>query len=183
MSKEFFQGFNVFKLKTDNGNILRRVVKNELTKFEKHILILKIKIKNILKNNQYSEAINLSNDCFIYTQKYKHLPRDEFINKVWQEFFIYKNMINAPIKYDVTSTIHKAQGSTYHDVIIYTKDMYWLSQNDSVLYNKLLYTAITRAKYRIFICNFFDEPEYIKTKIEDCHLFFINIHYILNLEF
>ena len=176
VTEEYFEGYNVFKINTEDDYILRCVVKNEKTKFENDIINKKIQIKKMFQEvklkykkniiTEYNKTIKLSSNTVIKLSKYNNLLFREFVNKVWQEFYFWKNMVNAPLKYDMTSTIHKSQGSSYKDVIIYTKDMYWLSQNDSILYNKLIYTAITRAKFRIFICNFFDEPEYIKTKID-----------------
>ena len=50
----------------------------------------------------------------------------------------------ADIKYNHAITVHKSQGSTYKQTIINIKD---LSYNKDINeYNKLLYTAITRAK-------------------------------------
>ena len=67
----------------------------------------------------------------------------------WSEFYGYKESF-AHYQYNHAITVHKAQGSTYNYSIINASEL--LSCRDNILRNKLLYTAVTRAKhYNYFI--------------------------------
>jgi ATP-dependent exoDNAse (exonuclease V) alpha subunit len=55
----------------------------------------------------------------------------------------------ADVKYNYALTVHKAQGSTFDNAIVINCDISRIK--DVVDKNKLLYTAITRAKNKLFI--------------------------------
>ncbi len=66
----------------------------------------------------------------------------------WEEY--YKFVENfADIKYNHALTVHKSQGSTYGQVIINIKDLFL--NTDLKEREKLLYTAITRAKELVIL--------------------------------
>lgn len=60
------------------------------------------------------------------------------------------------LRHQYACTIHKSQGSTYDTVFLHTTKLFSLfnknSHLDKVLYAKLLYVALTRAKKNIVIC-------------------------------
>jgi len=55
----------------------------------------------------------------------------------------------ADVKYNYALTVHKAQGSTFENAIVINCDIARIG--DKIERNKLLYTAITRAKNKLFI--------------------------------
>ncbi len=66
----------------------------------------------------------------------------------WKDFYNFMEGY-ADIKYNHAITVHKSQGSSYNQVIINMRD---LSYNKDINeYNKLLYTAITRAKELVIL--------------------------------
>ena len=66
----------------------------------------------------------------------------------WEDFYNFMEGY-ADIKYNHAITVHKSQGSSYNQVIINMRD---LSYNKDINeYNKLLYTAITRAKELVIL--------------------------------
>lgn len=65
------------------------------------------------------------------------------INLLWKKYYQNKYSINAPVKHTYASTIHKAQGSSYDNVIVYN-DFHYLKQKDIDTYNRLLYVGVSR---------------------------------------
>jgi exodeoxyribonuclease-5 len=63
----------------------------------------------------------------------------------------YYNLLDryADVKYNYALTVHKSQGSTFDNVIVINCDIERL--RDEKERNKLLYTAITRAKNKLFM--------------------------------
>jgi len=55
----------------------------------------------------------------------------------------------AAVKYNYALTVHKAQGSTFDNAIVINCDIRRI--HDDINRNKLLYTAVTRAKNKLFI--------------------------------
>lgn len=68
----------------------------------------------------------------------------------WKEFYKFKRSF-ADVSYAYAITIHKAQGSTYDKVVVDANNIF-LNQN-VVERNRILYTAITRAKHHALILN------------------------------
>ena len=55
----------------------------------------------------------------------------------------------ADVKYNYALTVHKAQGSTFENAIVINCDISRIK--DTLERNKLLYTAITRARNKLFM--------------------------------
>lgn len=68
--------------------------------------------------------------------------------KDWQNYYSIKEYI-ADVRDTHALTIHKSQGSTYDYVFIDLDDVGRCTQND--LARKLLYVAVTRARYKVFL--------------------------------
>lgn len=68
----------------------------------------------------------------------------------WKEFYKFKRSF-ADVNYAYAISVHKAQGSTYNKVVVDANNIF-LNQN-VVERNRILYTAITRAKHHALILN------------------------------
>jgi exodeoxyribonuclease-5 len=68
----------------------------------------------------------------------------------WKEFYKFKRGF-ADVSYAYAITIHKAQGSTYNKVVVDANNIFL--NNNIVERNRILYTAITRAKHHALIIN------------------------------
>lgn len=66
----------------------------------------------------------------------------------WVKYFNFKDKF-ADVKYNYALTVHKSQGSTFDNAIVINCDIKRMSNNKER--NKLLYTASTRAKNRLFL--------------------------------
>jgi ATP-dependent exoDNAse (exonuclease V) alpha subunit len=69
----------------------------------------------------------------------------------WKIYYAFQNVIC--IDYPHAITIHKAQGSTFDNVMVKTKEMYDMfrdKQDDSMMFIKLLYVAFSRAKNKVY---------------------------------
>lgn len=66
----------------------------------------------------------------------------------WVKYYKFMEKY-ADVKYNYALTVHKAQGSTFDNAIVINCDISRIK--DVVDKNKLLYTAITRAKNKLFI--------------------------------
>lgn len=66
----------------------------------------------------------------------------------WVKYYKYLEKY-ADVKYNYALTVHKAQGSTFDNVIVVNCDINRL--RDTTERNKLLYTAITRAKNKLIM--------------------------------
>lgn len=66
----------------------------------------------------------------------------------WRKFYAFKRAL-ADVSYAYAITAHKSQGSTYHTCFV---DVSNISLNPNVVErNRILYTAITRAKHQLII--------------------------------
>jgi len=66
----------------------------------------------------------------------------------WVKYFNYLDKF-ADVKYNYALTVHKSQGSTFDNGIVINCDIIRLQ--DKIERNKLLYTAMTRVKNKLFI--------------------------------
>jgi DNA helicase IV len=66
----------------------------------------------------------------------------------WVKYF---NLLGkyADVKYNYALTVHKSQGSTFDNAIVINCDIKRVQ--DKKERNKLLYTAVTRAKNKLFV--------------------------------
>lgn len=69
--------------------------------------------------------------------------------KMWGEYHKFTNKFNPPIIYNYSTTTHKSQGSTYRYTFVNVRDIN--KNRDSVYRNKCLYTAVTRASYKLIL--------------------------------
>lgn len=66
----------------------------------------------------------------------------------WSKYYKFLERY-ADVKYNYALTVHKAQGSTFDNVIVINVDINRISSKTER--NKLLYTAVTRAKNKLFM--------------------------------
>lgn len=69
--------------------------------------------------------------------------------EMWAQYYKLDSTF-AKVKYNYAVTAHKAQGSTYSNVVVMAFDI--LKNNRVLEANRILYTAITRASKKVFIC-------------------------------
>lgn len=70
--------------------------------------------------------------------------------KAWRDHLTFNDLVLC-IDFPYAMTVHKSQGSTYDNVYIDTDDLYKCAETNFSLYLKLLYVAISRAKYNVFM--------------------------------
>jgi exodeoxyribonuclease-5 len=68
--------------------------------------------------------------------------------KAWSKYYAFLEKY-ADVKYNYALTVHKSQGSTFDNAIVINCDIKRIRDNNEK--NKLLYTAITRAKNKLFL--------------------------------
>ena len=91
-------------------------------------------------------------------KKFKKLEEKNNGNSLkneWREFYNNKKELDAPIGDAYAITIHKSQGSTYNKIYVHIEDINknWID----FIKNRLLYTAVSRGKTKIFL--YFNEDE------------------------
>jgi ATP-dependent exoDNAse (exonuclease V) alpha subunit len=69
---------------------------------------------------------------------------------MWKEYYAFKRLF-ADMNYSYAITAHKSQGSTYENTRVDVNDICF-NQNIEER-NRILYTAITRAKHKLLIIN------------------------------
>lgn len=119
-------------------------------------------IKDILPNENLTYDDD-SLECYVYTtyqtremkiytpvdkEKYKLLLKKTAKESNWEKHFYFKESI-IDIRPSYASTVHKSQGSTYDNVFIDLNDIGKNWRNNEVA--RMLYVAVTRAKYNIFL--------------------------------
>ncbi len=141
-----------------------RVLLNNNDEFE--VLSFELKRENTGYKFQYYSLEILSNDKK-YTikllaeeskklheealEKLKTIAKETYtMNKraAWTKYYRLLDKY-ADVKYNYALTVHKSQGSTFDNTIVIKVDINRVM--DRVERNKLLYTAVTRAKNRLFI--------------------------------
>lgn len=81
----------------------------------------------------------------------KH-PKGSFMaKKGWTDYYTLRDKFFINTKYAYCVTTHKAQGSTYDNIILVMNDLA-ICKNPEVN-NQLTYTAMTRAKYKLILIN------------------------------
>lgn len=68
----------------------------------------------------------------------------------WKKFYAAKDTI-PDFRGTWSSTVHKAQGSTYDTVLIHIQDLLEAKKHNFDMYLRLLYVAVSRAKSRVLI--------------------------------
>jgi hypothetical protein len=81
----------------------------------------------------------------------------EYFNKIslkirdkslWNLFYSLKYSIDTPVRYSYALTVYKSQGSTFRNVYVDVENIKMCARD--TLYQKSMYTAVTRAKNKIF---------------------------------
>ncbi len=67
---------------------------------------------------------------------------------MWQDYYLIKEKINV-VNYPYATTAHKSQGSTFDNIWFDTDFISRISNNDDK--SRILYTALTRPRYRIIL--------------------------------
>ena len=96
----------------------------------------------------------------LYRDVLKHLEtsaKGAYVKgKAWREFYKFQNYF-AQVKYNYALTVHKSQGSSYDNCMVYMSDINknrWMKgEVDTKIEerNRLKYVAVTRAKKKLFI--------------------------------
>lgn len=107
-----------------------------------------IKIDTVSMRVQYchdpSTVISVSTDHRQYRNALKALAA----KKEWLDYFTAKEKI-ADLRYDYSSTVHKAQGQTFDAVYIDLKDIDTCTTEDGI--RRLLYVAVSRARHKVYL--------------------------------
>lgn len=82
-------------------------------------------------------------------EKYK--PGSFNARKSWVDYYTLKHKFFTDVKYGYCVTTHKAQGSTYENIILILNDLNKCRKPEER--NKLTYTAMTRAKNNLILIN------------------------------
>lgn len=106
-------------------------IKQERERFEKSVQEIK-------------DAIHKIKDHIVKTAKdNKYTAKQEFVvTRLWEYFYYSYIDIFADISYGYCITIHKSQGSTFHDVYIDSNNIMSFKNKDTL---NCLYTAVTRS--------------------------------------
>lgn len=116
--------YKCFKIKLENGDIIYKPYDNrELGIFKKYFSNYHRYIKNYPKNKK----------------------------ELWKRYYEYKKILNAPIEYVYSMTIHKSQGSGWDNVFLDEKNVYLCLSKCASTRKKALYTAVSRAKKNVYI--------------------------------
>lgn len=104
-------------------------------------------IKDIDIIHESSEAI-FNRMLVQLADKAKELPKGTKRTNAWKNFYETKEMF-AEVKYNYAITSHKSQGSTYNNAFVIATDINANPREDEK--RRILYTACTRPKERLFI--------------------------------
>jgi len=103
--------------------------------------ILKIKLLAEKSETAFSKQVNVLKKA---AENAKVMDR----RSAWTKYYKFLERY-ADVKYNYALTVHKSQGSTFDNVIVINVDINRVL--NQIERNKLLYTAITRAKNRLFV--------------------------------
>lgn len=70
-------------------------------------------------------------------------------SKAWRDFLGFDECVIC-LDFPFARTVHKSQGSTFDNVYLDMDDLYQCAERDFKLYLRLLYVAISRARYKVF---------------------------------
>lgn len=89
----------------------------------------------------------------LYNEKLSQLKKAAIANpKQWVNYYSFKENF-AVFNYNYSCSVHKSQGSTFLDAIVFEKDILSVSKIDTKIKLQSLYVACTRAKRRVYIYN------------------------------
>lgn len=69
--------------------------------------------------------------------------------KAWREFLAFDECVIC-LDFPFARTVHKSQGSTFDNVYIDMDDLFQCAERDFKLYLRLLYVAVSRARFKVF---------------------------------
>ena len=125
-----------------------QVKERDIPYLDSHIIpghevrMIPLVVKDVDTNQEY--FVSCFEDMVLREKALKHFSQQ----KNWIQYFYIKE--NVPdLRSVAASTVHKAQGSTYDDVIVDLKDIGRCTQVEMA--SRLLYVALSRAKNRVFI--------------------------------
>ena len=84
-------------------------------------------------------------------QALAHPPGGFYAKKAWVEYYTLRDKFFTSTKYAYCVTTHKAQGSTYDNIILILNDL--SRDRNPIERNMLTYTAMTRAKFNLILIN------------------------------
>lgn len=88
-------------------------------------------------------------DDFFYRYKKAIIALDPKVRgRYWKGYYELLNLYTPNLDYTYASTVHKAQGSQWKNVIVDFGNL--MQCRDNVLRNKLIYTAVSRMTDRVF---------------------------------
>ena len=174
-AREYSEAIDVLKKKTNKFNVKDTFLVNSLVKFTSGDSIRTfptdtiVEIQSIIDENanaysgednsiafSYSllSAVDIvsgrsgyiyaANDFDQFTKYLKKLAKD----KNWSNYYYYKEHI-ADLRNTDVLTVHKAQGSTFDNVLIDLSDLSTCRNPDE--FRRLMYVAFTRAKNKVFL--------------------------------
>ncbi len=106
-----------------------------------------LKLKAVRINNAIEKLSSQSARDWCSDNQQHPLTKDRA--KAWREFLAFNSCVIC-VDFKHAMTVHKAQGSTYHTVLIDTKDLGKCADRNYKLYLQLMYVAISRASDRVF---------------------------------
>lgn len=87
-----------------------------------------------------------------YTAKLKKLIRTVGgNNELWKKYYSFTTLYNTDLKHKYAMTVHKSQGSGYHNVYVNENDIRKACYNNTGLGRKACYTAVSRCKNNVYI--------------------------------
>ena len=110
---------------------------------------------NLSTLNYDSPSMTRDEFMSIYNQisvDYSHIKNKTERNKAIREDEFYNAL---QVKFSYTLTAHKAQGGQWEAVFL--EQGYYIEEMHNIEYLRWLYTAITRAKTKLYLCNFQEE--------------------------
>jgi len=135
--------------------------------FKKTFNVIKLKLSVLDIEGKQSDVIDVhvhhpeheeENKLFIsnFRKKLKEkISRDiktsNAISKAWVIFYFNKKCINCPITFSYCTTTYKAQGSTYDNVFIDMDNILMCRSRSELQLTRELYTAISRAKHKLYL--------------------------------
>ena len=118
---EMFQGFGLI---LNDGNMIFRVCKDDLSRFKECSKDAKKEILSNIKN--------------------KELKGDD-VQVAWKSYYEEVASICAPISYGYAQSIYKSQGSGYSSVFVFLSDFSWTINKNPTLFFQLLYVSLSRS--------------------------------------
>jgi len=105
-----------------------------------------VKHNNLIKDRYKCQTVTE------FCRENRNLQEVRARNYAWRMYMTFNELVTA-FSLPYASTVHKAQGSTYDYVFIDGADMLTLYKYNAMEYVSLFYTAVSRARYEVYINN------------------------------